>query len=312
MAVENNSMSDHELGGVVVSLEMKGIIPAMVTPFDRNYQVDEAALRRLVNYLIEGSVHGLFPIGSQGEFYALTIQEKARILEIVMEETCRRVPVYAGTGALTTADAVEITRIAENIGVDAVSVITPYFVSPSQDELYDHYCEIAKAVEIPVLLYNNPGRTGVNIRAELVEKLAKIDNIRGIKDSSGDMTLVGEYLRRTPDTFSVFMGRDTLIYAGLCMGAKGSIAATANVAPKLVSEIYKAFVEGDVERSFECQKKLAPLRIAFRLGTFPVVIKEALAMIGLDVGICRKPVGPLSDDNRAQLRNVLKEMGFDV
>jgi 4-hydroxy-tetrahydrodipicolinate synthase len=295
-----------------MSLAIKGIIPAMVTPFHKNGEVNEEVLRQLVNHLIDGGVHGLFPIGSQGEFFALTLEEKRRVLEIVVEETRGRVPVYAGTGALTTADAVAATKMAEEVGADAVSVITPYFISPNEQELYEHFAAIANAVEIPVLLYNSVGRTGVNISADLVERLAKIDNVKGIKDSSGDLTLTGEYLRRTPDTFSVLVGRDTLIYAALCMGGKGSITATANVAPRLVSEIYDAFVEGDFERSLECQKKLAPLRIAFGLGTFPVVVKEALTLIGIEAGPCRKPVGPMSDDKRAELRDVLQGMGFEV
>ncbi|MCR4424612.1 MAG: 4-hydroxy-tetrahydrodipicolinate synthase [Firmicutes bacterium] len=293
-----------------MSLEIKGVIPAIVTPLDQRDQVNEAALRKLVNYLIDGGVHGLFPVGSQGEFYALTTEEKKRVIETVVDETRGRVPVYAGTGAVTTREAVELTRVAESAGADAVSVITPYFVSPSQSELVEHFTTIAKATKIPVLLYNNPARTGCNITAQTVETLSKVENIRGIKDSSGDMTLTAEYIRRTPETFSVLMGRDTLIYAALCHGAKGSITATANVAPRLVSTIYDAFMAGDRKTALDAQYKLAPLRLAFGLGTFPVVIKEALNMIGIEAGYARAPVGPMAEDKKAELRTVLTDMGL--
>lgn len=293
-----------------MSLEIKGIIPAMVTPMDKQGRINESALRRLTNYLIEGGVHGLFPVGSQGEFYALTPEEKKRVIEIVVDETRGRVPVYAGTGAITTQETVALTKMAEAAGAQAVSVLTPFFINPSEQELLEHYTAVAKSTNLPVLLYNNPGRTGCKISASLVEKAAKVDNIVGIKDSSGDMTLTAEFIRRTPKGFAVLAGRDTLIYGTLCYGGKGSITATANVAPRLVSEIYDAFVAGDLKRSLEAQFKLAPLRLAFDLGTFPVVIKEALNMIGIEAGIARAPVGTMSDEKKRELRQVLVEMGL--
>jgi len=288
----------------------RGIIPAMVTPFDDNDRVNEKVLRRLVRYLIEGGVHGIFAIGSQGEFYALDKEEKKKIIETVVDEVNGKVPVYAGTGAITTKEAITLTQIAEKAGADAVSVITPFFISPSQEELYEYYLSIAKSTNLPVLLYNNPGRTGVNLSAELVERLSKIDNIVGIKDSSGNLTLTTEYIRTTPDNFSVLCGRDTLIFATLLSGGKGSIAATANVVPKLVVEIYEAFVNGDIEKARKAQFKLAPLRLAFNLGSFPIVVKEALNLIGINVGSARAPIKSLSEDKKETLKSVLKELGL--
>ncbi len=280
----------------------------MVTPLTSDGKVNLQSIRKLTNYLIEGGVHGLFPVGSQGEFYALTFDEKKRIIEVVVEENRGRVPIYAGTGAVTTREVIALTQMAEGAGVSAVSILTPFFIRPSEEELFNHYQSIAMATRLPVLLYNNPQRTGVNISAEFVARASKIENIVGIKDSSGDLTLTSEYIRRTGKTFSVLAGRDTLIYGTLCYGGKGAIAATANVAPKVVAEIYEAFQAGDWKRSLEAQFRLAPLRLAFDLGTFPVVIKEALTLIGIDAGVGIPPVGGISQKAKEELKEILKNM----
>jgi len=291
-----------------MNFQPKGIIPAMVTPVTPDGKIHVEALRKLTNYLIEGGVHGLFPVGSQGEFYALTFEEKKKVVEVVVEETRGRVPVYAGTGAVTTREAIALTKMAEGAGASAVSVITPYFIRPSDAELMDFYTSIAKSTRLPVLLYNNPQRTGINITADFVVRASKVDNIVGIKDSSGDLTLTAEYIRRTDEKFSVLAGRDTLIYGTLCYGGKGAIAATANVAPKVVVEIYEAFQAADLERSLEAQFRLAPLRLAFDLGTFPVVIKEALNLIGIEAGVGVPPVGGISAKAKEELKEILKNM----
>ena len=186
--------------------ELRGILPAMVTPLDDQEELDEAALRHLVNYLIEAGVHGLFPVGSQGEFYALSPEKKGRVWEIVVEEAAGRVPVCAGTGAITTRQVIELNKLAEEAGVDAVSVLTPYFIQPTEAELYDHFIAVAEATSLPVLLYNNPGRTGVKLSVGLVARLGEHPNIVGIKDSSGDLTLTIEMIRQTGDDFTVLMG----------------------------------------------------------------------------------------------------------
>ncbi len=282
-----------------------GIIPAMVTPLTREEELNESALRRLTNYLIENGVHGVFATGSQGEFWAFSAGEKERIWEIVVEETNGRVPVYVGTAAVTTREAIALTRTAERIGADAVSVLTPFFINPNPDELYEHYRAIAASTSLPVLLYTNPDRTGVKISPALLARLAQIENIVGMKDSSGDLTLAQEYLSNVPADFSLVMGRDTLIFSGLLHGAKGAIAATANVAPALVVKIYERLQAGDIEGARKAQEDLAPLRLAFTWGTFPVVIKEALDLMGMQGGPCRAPVGPMSAAQRERLRQLL-------
>lgn len=290
----------------------KGIIPAMVTPLDDQGRINEGALRKLTNHLIDGGVHGLFPVGSQGEFFSLIFEQKKEAIRIVVDETRDRVPVYAGTGAVTTREAIETTKMAQDLGVSAVSAITPYFLVPSQRELIAHYTAIAKACpNLPILLYSNPDRTQVPFPTSTVLELAAVENIVGIKDSSGDMSLTAEYIRLTRGMdFHVLMGRDTLIYAALCYGAKGSICATGNVDPRVPVEIYEAFLAGDHRRALEAQYRLAPLRIAFGLGTFPVVIKEALNMIGIEAGPAVPPVGPMTRENREKLRKILMEMGL--
>ncbi len=290
----------------------KGIIPAMVTPLDDQGRINEGALRKLTNHLIDGGVHGLFPVGSQGEFFSLIFEQKKEAIRIVVDETRDRVPVYAGTGAVTTREAIETTKMAQDLGVSAVSAITPFFLVPSQRELIAHYTAIAKACpNLPILLYSNPDRTQVPFPTSTVLELAAVENIVGIKDSSGDMSLTAEYIRLTRGMdFHVLMGRDTLIYAALCYGAKGSICATGNVDPRVPVEIYEAFLAGDHRRALEAQYRLAPLRIAFGLGTFPVVIKEALNMIGIEAGPAVPPVGPMTRENREKLRKILMEMGL--
>ena len=290
----------------------KGIIPAVITPLTGDGRLNERAMRKLLNHLISGGVHGLFVVGSTGEFYGLTPEEKRDIFMITMDEVKGRVPVYAGTNGITTRETVMLTQIAEECRVDAVSVLTPMFVTPTQDQLIKHYRTIAENTSLPVILYNNPPKTSVSLSPATVAKLAEIGNIAGIKDSSGDLTVTAEYIRLTQhtDNFSVLVGRDTLIYGALCYGAAGSITACANVAPRLCADIYEKFIAGDLKGSLEAQFALAPLRISFSLGTFPAVIKESLNMLGIEAGPCMEPAGPITDDERVKLRKVLTDMGL--
>lgn len=292
--------------------EIKGIIAAVVTPFDEKEEIHEEAFRRVIEHVIQGGVHGLFPVGSQGEFYALSWEEKRRLMELAVEQASGRVFVMPNTGAITTRESVRLSQMAESIGTDCVSVITPFFISPSQQELYEHFRAICRAVKIPVLAYNNPDRTGgVALSVDTLGRLAKeLPNFVGVKDSSGDVTLAAEMVRLCPPGFRVVIGRDTLIFAALMHGAAGAIAATANVAPRLVVEIYEAFRQGDYERARKCQMALAPLRMAFGLGTFPVVVKEALELMGIAPGMCRAPIRPLSPQARERLEQILVEMGL--
>lgn len=290
----------------------KGIIPPLITPLTEDGNINEPVLRKLVNHLIDNGVHGLFPLGTSGEFYAFSDEEYKRILQITVEETRHRIPVYAGANNITTRGVIHLTHLAQESGADAVSILTPMFVSQTQEELYQYYKTIAANTDLPIILYNNKPKTNVTIDPATVVRLAEIDNIVGVKDSTGDMTNTAEYIRLTRDNpdFHVLMGRDTLIYAALCYGATGAIATCSNVAPRLTADIYDKFVSGDFSGALEAQYKLAPLRIACNMGTFPAVIKNALEQIGIPVGKCLDPIAELSAEEKEKLRCILVKMGL--
>lgn len=286
-----------------------GVIPALVTPLDKNGNLMEEALRKVIDYTIAGGVHGVFVLGSTGEFYGLEWEQKKRAIEITVEQTAGRVPVYAGASEIATRDCIRLAKLAENYNVSAVSVLTPFFISPSKNELKEHYLKIASSTKLPIILYGNDSRTNVSLPPDLIVQLADIENIVGIKDSSGDMTKMGEYIRLTiGKEFNVIAGRDTMILANLAYGGAGAIAATANIAPAVVAGIYDSYIAGDIEKAREYQFQLAPLRIAFGLGSFPVVMKEALKLVGIDAGVTLSPIGPITEENKKKLTEILKKL----
>jgi len=290
--------------------EIQGVVVPLVTPFHKDETINEEGLRQIVDYLIDNGVHGLFPSGSQGELFALSTEEKKRVMDIVLEQANGRVFVMPSTGAVTTRESIELSRYAERAGADAISVITPYFIKPSDQELREHYLRIAEAVTVPILAYNNPGRTGVSLSPQVVADVAhEASHFVGIKDSSGDLSNTMRYIALCPPSFRTFMGRDTLIYAGLCCGCVGAVAASANVAPELVVGIYEAFQQGDHPQALALQQKLAPLRYAFSLGSFPVVVKDAMELMGLPAGPCRAPIKSLEGKPREELIAILRDLG---
>lgn len=295
-----------------MSFQPKGIIPPIITPTYDNGDVNFDALKEIVNHFIEQGVHGVFPFGTTGEFYAFDLETYRKVLETVKETAAGRVPVYAGANSITTKGVIEIIRLCEEVGVDAVSVLTPTFISQTQDELYYYFKTIADSTKLPIILYSNPPKTQIQMTPALVAKLALVDNIVAVKDSSGDMTTAAEYIRltRNIENFSVLMGRDTLIHAALCYGATGAIASCANVAPRLASDIYDKYVAGDVKGSLESQFAFAPIRIACSMGTFPAVIKEGLVMQGFNVGKCVAPIAELKPEEKEKLRKILVETGL--
>lgn len=296
-----------------MSFTPKGIVVPIVTPITADGKFDEKAYRSLINYLADNGIHGVFPFGTTGEFYAHDLGFYREMLAVTKDAVKGRMDIYAGANDITTKGASNIAKAVEAVGgIDALSVLTPMFVSQTQYEVYEYYREIASETSLPIIIYNNKPKTNVTVEPATVAKLAEIDNIIGVKDSTGDMTNTEEYLRLTRgnENFHVMMGRDTLIYAALCYGAAGAIASCANVAPRIAVDIYEKFKAGDAECALDAQFRLSALRIATNMGTFPVVLKEALKMIGHDCGDCVKPIQPLNDEQREKLRGVLTGMGL--
>lgn len=296
-----------------MSFTPKGIVVPIVTPVTADGQFNEAAYRDLIEYLASNGIHGVFPFGTTGEFYAFDLGFYTHILEVTKDAVRGRMDIYAGANDITTKGAANIAKAVEKVGgIDALSVLTPMFVSQTQYEVSEYYREIASETSLPIIIYNNKPKTNVTVEPVTVAKLAEIDNIIGVKDSTGDMTNTEEYLRLTRGIpgFHVMMGRDTLIYAALCYGAAGAIASCANVAPRIAVDIYDNFKAGKFAEALDAQFKLSALRIATNKGTFPVTLKEALKLIGHDCGDCVKPIQPLSDAQRAELREVLVGMGL--
>ena len=292
-------------------MRVHGIIPPLVTPMFANEEVDYLKLRHLIDHLIASGVHGIFVLGTTGECYALDAIEKQKVVATAVEHVNQRVPVYAGTGAETTREAALHTKMAEREGADGVSVITPYFILPSQAEIADHYRRVAECTALPVILYSNPITCGgLKIDPDTVAKLAEVKNIVAIKDSSGDLQNLIETVRLVPADFAVLQGRDTLIGPALMFGAKGAVPASSNVAAKLVVEIYEAFVAGDITRAQSAQARLSPVRQAFAIGTAPGVVKEAMALTGWDVGPSRSPIASLSAEKRQRLKEILEQAGL--
>lgn len=292
-------------------MKIHGIIPPIATPMLANEDLDIPRLKWFIDYQIQAGVHGIFVLGTNSEFYALDEREKQEVIATAVAHVNKRVPVYAGPGAETTREVIRLTKMAEKEGVDGVSIITPYFVLPTQQEIYDHYRRVAEQTRLPVLLYNNPATCGgIKIDPETVGRLAEIPNILGVKDSSGDLQNTIEYLRVVPERFSVMMGRDTLIYPALVMGARGAVPATGNIAPALLAEIYNTFQRGDRAASQAAQARLHPLRMALTLCTAPGGVKAALQMLGLSIGPCRSPVAGLTPDKLPKMKAALTAAGL--
>lgn len=292
-------------------MHIHGIIPPVVTAMQANEDLDLPRFKWFLDHLIDEGVHGLFVLGTNSEFYSLDEREKQEVIATAVEHVRGRLPVYAGTGAETTREAVRLTKMAEREGVDGVSVITPYFVSPNQQEIFDHYRRIAENTALPVILYNNPATCGgVKIDVDTVARLAEIPNILGIKDSSGDQQNTNEFVRVVPERFSVLQGRDTLICQSLFFGARGAVPASANVAPAICAEIYNAFARGDLEAAKAAQLRLNPVRMSLAFTTAPGGPKAALAMMGMSMGPCRSPIAPLAADKQQKMRTILEQAGL--
>lgn len=293
---------------------IKGVVVPILTVIDEQEKIDEAKMRAHVDYVINGGVSGILAFGSNGEFYVIEEDEMQRGLQIMVDQAAGRVPVYFGIGAISTKKCCRLAKMAVENGAYGISILQPMFLKPTRKELFEHFKAIAESVpETPVLLYNNPGRTGYTLSGDLVEELARtVPNIVGMKDTSGDITQTAEFVRRTRDLgFKVFGGKDTLLYASMCHGAVGGVCTAANFMPELITDVYNKYVAGDLEGSLEAQFKLNPVRLAMDPASFPVAAKDMATLRGLDVGVpytpnLPTPEGPVLDN----IRRAMTEAGL--
>lgn len=291
-------------------MELRGIFTALVTPF-RDGELDEKAFKKLVDFQIAGGVNGIVPCGTTGEAPTLSYEEHEKVIELAVKYAGGRIPVIAGTGSNSTKEAIELTESAKKLGADLCLLTTPYYNKPTQEGLIQHYTAIAQSVPIPLILYNIPGRTGINMTPETIASLAKVRNIVGIKEAAGSLTQTSEIYRLTKGRFTILSGDDNLFLPMLSVGAAGVISVLSNIMPKEMRSLYKAFViDGDIARSIKLHTKLMPAFQAIFVETNPIPIKEALYLMGMVAREYRLPLCPLSEKNALFLKGILDEYGL--
>lgn len=289
----------------------QGSIVALVTPFKQG-ELDEKALRDLVEFHIAEGTNAIVPCGTTGESATLSHEEHCRVIEIVIDQAKKRVPVIAGAGSNSTKEAVFLTEHAKKSGADAVLSITPYYNKPTQAGLYQHFKTIAEQVDIPIVLYNVPGRTGVNMLPDTVIELSKIKNIVGVKEASGSLDQAGAIIQHTDDSFDVISGEDSLTFPMMAMGAKGVISVTANVAPKKMAQMCKAVLENNMIEARKLHYELIDLSKAVFYETNPIPAKKAVYLMGLIENEIRLPLVEMTKENTEKLKTVMKNLGIKI
>jgi 4-hydroxy-tetrahydrodipicolinate synthase len=287
----------------------KGAITAIVTPF-KNGQFDEEAYRELVEFQVKGGIHGLVPCGTTGESPVLSHAEHKRVVETCIDQVKKRVPVIAGSGSNSTAESLELTRHAQEAGADAALMITPYYNKPTQEGLYQHYKTVASQTKIPIVVYNVPGRTSVNLLPETMARLAEIPNIVGLKDATGDLKQGSKTLELCGDKITVLSGDDFTTFPLMCVGGQGVISVVSNVVPADMAGLCTAFFAGDLDRARELHYQMWALTEAMFYETNPVPVKTALKLMGKITGEVRQPLCPMSEGNENKLRQVMQKYGL--
>jgi 4-hydroxy-tetrahydrodipicolinate synthase len=288
---------------------ISGVLPALITPFTKDNKIDKQGLEQNIGFLIENGVSGIVPCGTTGESATLSIKEHEQVIEIAVE--CSTVPVVAGTGSNNTTEAIELTRFAQDAGADAALLITPYYNKPNDRGMLAHFKKVANEVDIPMIVYNVPSRTGINLKPEIVAELAKESNIVGIKEASGNLDQVTRIIEMTQDEdFVVLSGDDGLTLPIMALGGAGVISVVANVAPKLTVSMVEAFQRGDMDEARRLHLALAPLIRAVFLETNPIPIKKAVELIGLPAGHLRLPLASMSEDNERKLKAALDNLNL--
>ncbi len=287
-----------------------GSFVALITPF-KNGKVDEKRLAELIEWQIRSGTHGIFPCGTTGESATLSHEEHTQVVKLVVDIVKKRVPVVAGSGSNSTAEAIRLTREAQEVGADGVVMISPYYNRPTQEGIYQHYRAVAQAVPgFPIVFYNIPGRTGSNIEPSTMARLAEIDNIVGVKEAAGSIDQVLNIITACGDKLAIFSGEDSLTFSMMSLGGKGVLSTVANVAPREMADLANAGLAKQWDRAAQMQLKLIPLIRALFLETNPIPAKTALALMGKCELELRLPLVPMAEANLAKLKTVLKEYGF--
>jgi 4-hydroxy-tetrahydrodipicolinate synthase len=291
-------------------MELKGIFTALVTPF-RDGKLDEKALKKLVQFQIAGGVDGIVPCGTTGEAPTLSYEEHEKVIELTVKHCAGKVPVIAGTGSNSTAEAIELTSAAKKLGADACLLTTPYYNKPTQQGLVAHFTAIAEETRMPMVLYNIPGRTGINMTPETIADLARLKNIVAVKEAAGSVTQVSEIYRLTKGKFTILSGDDGLFLPMMSVGAVGVISVFSNIMPKELKLLYKAFmIEKNIAKAIKLHTKYMPLFQNLFIETNPIPIKEAMYRMGMIAREYRLPLCAMSDKNAAFLADLLNEYGL--
>lgn len=291
-------------------MTFRGVSTAIVTPFNRQGGIDEGRLRAIVDRQIEAGIAGLVPMGTTGESPTLDHEEHTHVIEVVVEQADGRVPVIAGTGSNSTAEAVEMTKYAAEIGADASLQVAPYYNKPSQEGFYRHFAAVAEAVDIPLIIYNIPGRSGKNIENETMLRLAAIPGIQGVKEASGDIRQIMDLIARKPDDFAVLSGDDNIAYPMTALGGDGLISVASNLVPERVVEMIDLALNGRMEEARKSHYDLLPLFNALFFDTNPIPIKYAMAKKGFLEESYRLPMCPMTDDLKRKVDEVLDRLGI--
>ncbi len=288
----------------------QGAFVAIVTPF-KNGKVDEEKFRELIEFQIENGTHGIVPCGTTGESATLTYDEHKRLIKIAVEQVKGRVPVLAGAGSNNTMESLELIEFAKSVGADGALVITPYYNKPTQEGLYLHYKYLAETTKFPIVMYNVPGRTGVDLLPETVERLSRIPNIVGIKEATGSIQRTSEILEKVSrEDFTVLSGEDSIVYPMICVGAKGVISVVSNVAPRDMALLVEKALKGEYEEAKKLHYKILPLAKILFIETNPIPVKTALSMMGMIEEELRLPLCRMSEANKEKLRKVLVDYGL--
>ncbi len=289
-------------------IRLEGVIPAMLTPFTENEEIDVGGIKENVDFLIENGVNGIMCNGSTGEAVTLTKKERIKVIETTVEATKGRVKVIAGTGVPATNETIRLTRDAKSAGADAVMIITPFYEIPTQEGLYKHYETIAEAVDIPIVMYNIPQHTGVEIGLDALKRLVEIDNIVALKDSSGNLSQFTEIIRLVGDKISVLTGCDDLLLSSFVLGSPGAILALCNIAPRLVVDLYRTVKDEKMKKARELNYKLLSIARAISAPeNFPAPVKEAVGILGRPAGPTRGPIVKVSEKEKGEIKAALKE-----